>query len=84
MSEYKVADFGCVTNATVYGFDESIRRAKFPMSTDVNALTCNLTNGIISLAQSKAGEGHDNYIMGIVVQFDLSFQTKKLQLCSLI
>jgi hypothetical protein len=76
MSEYKVADFGCVTNATVYGLDESIRRAKFPMSTDVNALTYNLTNGIISLAQSKAGEGHDNYLMGIVVQFDLSFTVK--------
>lgn len=76
MSEYKVADFGCVTNATVYGLDESIRRAKFPMSTDVNALTYNLTDGIISLAQSKAGEGHDNYLMGIVVQFDLSFTVK--------
>lgn len=76
MSEYKVKDFGCVTNAVVYGLDESIRRAKFPMSTDANALNSDLTNGIISLAQSKAGAGHDNYMMGVVVQFDLSFTVK--------
>lgn len=60
----------------VYGLRESIRGAKFPMSVDVNALTCDLTSGIKSLAQSGAGEGHDNWLNGVVVQFDLTCTNK--------
>lgn len=76
MSEYKVKDFGCVSNAVVYGLDESIKRAKYPMSTDVSELTCDITNGIMRLAQSEKGEGHDNWLNGVVVQFDLTFTVK--------
>ena len=35
MSEYSVPDYGRIRETKVYGLDESIRRAKFPMSTDV-------------------------------------------------
>lgn len=76
MSEYIVNDYGCVSNARVYGLDESIRRAKFPMSADVSSLNSDLTTGIASLAKSKKGEGHDNWLNGVVVQFDLEFTVK--------
>lgn len=72
----EVKGCGCVSNAQVYGLKESIRRAKFPMAVDVDALTAELTNGIKKLAQSRTGEGHDNWLNGVVVQFDLKFSIK--------
>ena len=67
---------GCVSNAKVFGLADSIRRAKFPMATDIGKLNTELTNGIQSLAQSKAGEGHDQWLTGVIVQFDLTFSNK--------
>ena len=66
----------CVSNAVVYGLEESIRGAKFPMSTNVNSLNCELTNGIKALAQTPIGSAHDNWLNGIIVQFDLTFSNK--------
>ena len=65
-----------VTNAQIYGLSESIRRAKFPMSTDINSLNGDLTKGIAALGQSKPGSGHDQFLTGIIVQFDLTFSIK--------
>lgn len=65
-----------VSNAAVYGLSESIRAAKFPMSVDTEAVTKQLTNGIRALAKTPIGEGHDNYLLGIVVQFDLTATNK--------
>lgn len=76
MSEFNVNECGCVANAAVYGLEESIRRAKFPMATDTSALNTELTSGISKLAQSKHGEGHDQWLTGVIVQFDLSFTVK--------
>lgn len=76
MSEVFVRDFGPVTRAKVYGLEESVRRAKLPMSVDVDAVSSKLTEGITSLAQSGKGEGHDNWLNGVVVQFDLTFTIK--------
>lgn len=76
MSQYNVPDYGPVKNAIVYGLDESIRRAKFPMSVSTEDISCELTKGIRSLAQSEKGEGHDNWLNGVVVQFDLEYTVK--------
>ena len=65
-----------VNNVKVYGLEDSIRRAKFPMSTDVSEITCELTDGIRNLATAARGSGHDNFLKGIVVQFDLTFTVK--------
>ena len=76
MSEYKVDDCMCVHNAAVYGLEESVRRAKFPMSTDISKLNTQITNGIAALAQSRTGEGHDQWLTGVIVQMDLTFTNK--------
>ena len=76
MSVYTVPDFGPVSNAAVYGLEESIVRAKFPMATDVAALNSDMTKGILALAQRAKGSGHDNWLNGVVVQFDLTFTVK--------
>lgn len=76
MSEYKALSHGPVTDAVVYGLDESVRRAKYPMSTDTSKLTTELTDGLKRLANSKKGSGHDNWLNGVVVQFDLTMTVK--------
>jgi hypothetical protein len=65
-----------ISNVSVYGMENSIRRAKFPMSTDVTKLNAELTDGIKKLGCSECGAGHDNYLNGIIVQFDLKFTVK--------
>ncbi len=65
-----------ISNVQVYGLKESIKRAKYPMSIDVNTLNDELTSGIKALGNSKKGEGHDNFLNGIIVQFDLTFTIK--------
>ena len=68
----------CVSNAKVFGLEDSIRRAKFPMSVDPGALSKELTKGIKALAQSGRGEGHDQWLTGVIVQFDFTFSNKGL------
>ena len=65
-----------VDNVKVYGLEESIKRAKYPMSTDINKLNSELTKGIKSLANSERGSGHDQWLTGVIVQFDLTFTVK--------
>lgn len=65
-----------VNNVKVYGLEESIKRAKYPMSTDTNTLNAELTKGIKALSNSGRGEGHDQWLTGVVVQFDLTFTVK--------
>lgn len=76
MSEYRVPDFGCCRDTHVYGLDESIRYAKYPMSVATDKLNGDLTPGIRALAQSGKGEGHDQMLTGITVEFDLEFTVK--------
>ena len=65
-----------VENVKVYGLEESIRRAKFPMSVDINSLNEEITPGIMGLGTSPCGSGHDQFLTGIIVQFDLTFSNK--------
>lgn len=65
-----------VSNVKVYGLEDSIRRAKFPMSVDINSLSTEITPGIQKLAQAEKGSGHDNWLKGVIVQFDLTFTNK--------
>lgn len=65
-----------VSNWAVYGLEDSFKASKYPMSVDVNMLNCDYTETVKRLAQSGKGEGHDNFLCGIVVQFDLTFTVK--------
>ena len=65
-----------ISNEKVYGLESSIKRAKYPMSTDTSTLNTDLTDGIKKLAQSGRGEGHDQWLTGVVVQFDLTLTVK--------
>ena len=65
-----------VTNTRVYGFDESIKASKYPMATNTEDCTTDLTETAKNLASFPKGEGHDNFLCGIIVQFDLTFTVK--------
>ena len=65
-----------VDNYKVYGMGESFKASKYPMSVDTESLSCGYTPTVERLAKSKKGEGHDNFLCGIVVQFDLTFTVK--------
>ena len=76
MDYYIVKGCECVSNAKVFGLEDSIRAAKYPMSVDLSKVDESLTSGITALAQSKPGSGHDNWLNGVVVQFDLTLTNK--------
>jgi len=65
-----------IKNVEVYGLRESIKAAKFPMSVNIDKLDADLTNGIFKLATSGIGQGHDQFLTGITVQFDLTCSNK--------
>ena len=65
-----------IDNVKVYGLENSIKASKYPMSVDLSKLNSELTPTVIKLAQSQKGEGHDNWLNGIIVQFDLTFTIK--------
>lgn len=65
-----------VSNVQVYGFDESVRASKYPMSIDIDVLDDSITPRVQSLGRSEKGSGHDQFLTGIIVQFDLTFSIK--------
>ena len=65
-----------VSNVRVYGLDEAIRAAKYPKAVELDGLTAELTKGIKACLKCPTGEGHDNALNGIIVQFDLTFSQK--------
>lgn len=65
-----------VSNVQVYGLENSIRAAKFPMATDFDNLSTEKSRSTDSLGKAKIGSGHDNFLNGIIVQFDLTFSNK--------
>ena len=65
-----------VSNVNVYGFEEAVKGAKYSYAIDTNVVTSEVTKTTLSLANSKAGSGHDQFMTGIIVQFDLTFSNK--------
>lgn len=65
-----------VNNVKVYGLKESIKRAKYPKSVNIELLNDELTPGIKNLGNAPRGSGHDNFLKGIIVQFDVTFTNK--------
>lgn len=65
-----------IENVEVYGIEESIRASKFPFAVDLDSVNGDITDRTKSLANCKTGTGHDNFLNGIIVQFDLTFSIK--------
>lgn len=65
-----------VERVEIYGIEESVKASKYPMSVNVDKCTNEITDTTIKLATAEKGSGHDNFLNGIIVQFDLTFSIK--------
>jgi hypothetical protein len=65
-----------VSNVNVYGFDSAVRGSKFPMAITVEELNSKIVPTTYKLAACEKGSGHDQFLTGIIVQFDLTFTVK--------
>ena len=65
-----------ISNVEIYGFDNSVKASKYPFALDVDNVNGDITDRTIRLANCKTGTGHDNFLNGIIVQFDLTFSNK--------
>lgn len=65
-----------IENVEIFGMNQSIRASKFPMATDIEACNEEVTRTVKKLATCELATGHDNFMNGMVVQFDLTFSNK--------
>lgn len=65
-----------ISNVKVYGLHESVRVSKYPKAIDLKRTNEAITPTVIGLGHAPTGSGHDNFLKGIVVQFDLEFTIK--------
>ena len=65
-----------IDNVNVYGLENAVRGSKFPMATDIEKVDSEITKTTKKLGSCSPGTGHDQYLTGIIVQFDLTFTVK--------
>lgn len=65
-----------ISKVEVYGLENAIKASKYPFALDVGNVNSDITDRTIRLANCKTGTGHDNFLNGIIVQFDLTFSNK--------
>ena len=65
-----------ISNVEVYGVENSVRASKYPMAVDITACTDEITPTVKKLGSCATGTGHDNFLKGCIVQFDLTFTIK--------
>ena len=65
-----------VSNVNVYGMESAVMGSKYPMAVDLKKVDGTIVPRTHALANAKPGSGHDNFLNGIIVQFDLTFTNK--------
>ena len=65
-----------ISNYNVYNLEQAIKASKYPMSDNVDNLNTNITNTVRKLGSMERGTGHDNFLHGILVSFDLTCSNK--------
>lgn len=61
-----------VSNAEVYGLEKAVKSSKYPFAKNAEDVNGEVTKTVKNLASAPIGSGHDNFLKGIIVQFDLS------------
>lgn len=65
-----------VENCEVYGLEQSVKASKYPFAINPDKCTAEITERTMALGEAPRGSGHDNFLKGIVVQFDLTCTNK--------
>lgn len=63
-----------INNTSVYGLDKAIKASGNPMRTEIDndEVSEKDFNRAVKLGNTRNGEGHDNFLKGILVQMDLT------------
>jgi hypothetical protein len=56
-----------ISNVEIYGIESAIRGSKYPMATDLSKVNSEVTKTVMKLGTSRQGEGHDNFLNGILI-----------------
>lgn len=66
-----------IKNIRVYGLSESINRSGYPMTVgepeEFEGISESDRKRALKLSKAPSGSGHDNFLKGIIVQFDLQY-----------
>lgn len=65
-----------ISDVYVYNIAKAFKDSKYPMSIDVKSLNGDFTDNIKKLGSSPKGSGHDNFLNGCLVSFDLTLSIK--------
>ena len=65
-----------IDNLDVFGLDNAVRGSKFPMTADVDAINSDIVKTTKKLGSCNTGTAHDQFLTGIIAQFDLTFTVK--------
>lgn len=65
-----------IDKVKVYDLEESIEASKFPMAVETDDCNSDITKTTRKLGSSEKGEGHDQFLTGIRVAFNLTFSNK--------
>lgn len=65
-----------IKNVKVYGLEDSVKASKYPMAVDIDKCSSDVTDTTKKLAGCPLGTGHDQFLTGIIVQFDLTLSIK--------
>ena len=65
-----------ITNYNVYNLDNAIKASKYPMAIDPESKNEQITGTVRKLGSMDRGSGHDNFLHGILVSFDLTCSNK--------
>lgn len=65
-----------INNVHIFGLDNAVRGSKFPMAVNIDAVTPDITKTTTKLGAVDTGTGHDQFLTGIIAQFDLTFTVK--------
>lgn len=65
-----------ITNYNVYNLENAIKASKYPMASDTTSKDSEITKTVRKLGAMERGSGHDNFLHGILVSFDLTCSNK--------
>lgn len=65
-----------ITNYNVYNLENAIKASKYPMTSDTTSKDSEITKTVRKLGAMERGSGHDNFLHGILVSFDLTCSNK--------
>lgn len=65
-----------IERVRIHDIKESIRASKYPMATDIDIVNDDITSTVNKLATSEKGEGHDQFLTGCLISFNLTCSNK--------